>query len=188
LSEAPQHTPDAEEAQTGEALAGEASLASAFAAHHGYLRRYLARRIRSGDDADDVAQEVYLRALQFARRENKVRSWRGIFLRIAADLVVDGFRRSRARAAELHVPLESVQEPGDDELHSPERILQGRQRLSEAERTLEALDPECRRAFVLVRFHGYSYAETARELGLDTIRVGRLIERATLHLAKAMRP
>lgn len=183
MSEAPH-----DDVEGTEAAAEEASLASAFAAHHGYLRRYLARRIRSADDAEDFAQEVYLRAVQFARRENKVRNWRGILLRIAADLVVDGFRRSRARAADSHVPLDSVQEPGDDELHSPERILHGRERLSQAERSLEALDPECRRAFVLVRFHGWSYAETARELGVDTIRVGRLVERATLHLAKAMRP
>jgi DNA-directed RNA polymerase specialized sigma24 family protein len=54
----------------------------------------------------------------------------------------------------------------------------------DVERTLEALDPDCRRAFVLVRFHGHSYAEVAAVLDTDPVSVGRLIERATLRLAK----
>jgi DNA-directed RNA polymerase specialized sigma24 family protein len=70
-------------------------------------------------------------------------------------------------------------------VNSPERILQGRERIVHVERTLEALDPDCRRAFLLVRFHGHSYAEVAAELKIDTITVGRLIERASLRLAKA---
>lgn len=50
---------------------------------------------------------------------------------------------------------------------------------------MEALDFDCRRAFLLVRFHGHSYAEVAEELKIDTITVGRLIERTSLRLAKA---
>jgi len=70
-------------------------------------------------------------------------------------------------------------------VNSPERILQGREKIVHVERALEALDTDCRRAFLLVRFHGYSYAEVAAELKIDTITVGRLIERASLRLAKA---
>jgi DNA-directed RNA polymerase specialized sigma24 family protein len=54
----------------------------------------------------------------------------------------------------------------------------------DVERTLEALDPDCRRAFVMVRFHGHSYAEVAAQLKTDPVNVGRMIERATLRLAK----
>ncbi len=161
-----------------------ASLESAFADHHRFLKAYLARRIASPQDAEDYAQEVYLRALQFARRENKVGNWRGIFTRIAADLVIDGFRRNRARAADRHVALDSTVDPSDDGVNSPERILQGRQTIRDAERMLEALDPVCRRAFVLVRFQGFSYAEAASALNTSPVAIGRMIERASLHLAK----
>jgi RNA polymerase sigma factor (sigma-70 family) len=163
----------------------EQSLAEAVSSHHAYLKTYVARRIAPGQDAEDFAQEVYLRALKFARRENKILSWRGIFTRIAADLVVDGHRRRQARAGDRHVPLDLAPDPGDDGLNSPERILDGRQRLMNVERTLETLDTDCRRAFVLVRFHGRSYAEAAAELGTDPVSIGRMIERATLRLAKA---
>lgn len=163
----------------------EQSLAEAVSDHHAYLKGYVARRIPAGQDAEDFAQEVYLRALKFARRENKILSWRGIFTRIAADLVVDGRRRRQARAGDRHVPLDLAPDPGDDGLNSPERILDGRQRLHDVERTLETLDPDCRRAFVLVRFHGHSYAEAAAALRTDPVSVGRMIERATLRLAKA---
>jgi RNA polymerase sigma-70 factor (ECF subfamily) len=174
----------APDALSGPAETDEA-VTQAFIDHERYLKRYLAQKVANRQDAEDLSQEVYLRALSFARRENKVASWRGIFTRIAADLVVDRFRRQKARGGDLHVPLEAVQDPSDDGVTSPERILQGRQKLVNVERTLDALDPDCRRAFLLVRFHGHSYAEVAAELKIDTIAVGRLIERATLRLAKA---
>ena len=160
-------------------------LAEAFGEHQSYLRRYLARRAPTPQDAEDLSQEVYLRALGFARREKKVDNWRGILMRIAADLLVDGFRRRQARAEDRHTSIDLVADPCDDGVNSPERILQGREKIARVERTLEALDPVCRRAFLLVRFHGHSYAEVAAELKIDTITVGRLIERASLRLAKA---
>jgi RNA polymerase sigma factor (sigma-70 family) len=165
--------------------AGDEDLAQAFSEHQSYLRRYLARRAPTPQDAEDLAQEVYLRALGFARREKKVANWRGILTRIAADLLVDGFRRQKARAGDSHTSIDLVPDLCDSGVNSPERILQGREGIVRVERTLEALDPDCRRAFLLVRFHGHSYAEVAVELKVDTITVGRLIERASLRLAKA---
>jgi RNA polymerase sigma-70 factor (ECF subfamily) len=164
---------------------GDEDLAQAFSDHQSYLRRYLARRAPTPQDAEDLSQEVYVRALGFARREKKVDNWRGILTRIAADLLVDGFRRRQARAEDRHTSIDLVADPCDDGVNSPERILQGREKIAHVERTLEALDPDCRRAFLLVRFHGHSYAEVAAELKIDTITVGRLIERASLRLAKA---
>jgi RNA polymerase sigma-70 factor (ECF subfamily) len=165
--------------------AGDESLAQAFSEHQSYLRRYLARRVQTPQDAEDLSQEVYLRALGFARREKKVGNWRGILTRIAADLVVDGFRRQNARGGDSHTSIDLVPDLCDSGVNSPERILQGREKIVHVERTLEALDSDCRRAFLLVRFHGHSYAEVAAELKIDTIMVGRLIERASLRLAKA---
>jgi RNA polymerase sigma factor (sigma-70 family) len=188
LSETSDERPDGEPATSaGQSApgAGDEDLAQAFSEHQSYLRRYLARRAPTPQDAEDLSQEVYLRALGFARREKKVDNWRGILTRIAADLVVDGFRRQKARAGDRHTPIDLVPDLCDSGVNSPERILQGRERLVGVERTLEALDPDCRRAFLLVRFHGHSYAEVAAELKIDTITVGRLIERASLRLAKA---
>jgi len=163
----------------------EPSLTQAYREHRGYLKKYLAARLAPGQDAEDFTQEVYVRALSFARRENNIVSWRGILTRIAADLLVDGFRRRRTRAGDLHVSLDSVADPGDDGVNSPERIVQGRQKIKDVETILETLDPDCRRAFVLVRFNGASYAQAAAELGTDPVRIGRLVERAALQLARA---
>jgi RNA polymerase sigma-70 factor (ECF subfamily) len=180
----PEASAEGEKAQP-RPTAADPALTEAFVAHRGYLKKYLASRLAPGQDAEDYAQEVYIRALGFARRENIVGSWRGILTRIAADLVVDGFRRRQARAGDRHVPLDSIADPSDDGVNSPERILQGREKIRDVEQTLASLDPDCRRAFELVRLHGRSYAQAARELGTDSVRIGRLIERAALHLAKA---
>ncbi len=171
--------------EAGASAVGDADLAQAFSEHQSYLQRYLARRVQTRQDAEDLSQEVYLRALAFARREKKVGNWRGILTRIAADLLVDGFRRRQARAGDRHTPLDTIGDPSDDGVNSPERILRGREQIRHVERTLEALNPDCRRAFLLVRFHGHTYAEVAAALKIDTIAVGRLIERASLRLAKA---
>jgi RNA polymerase sigma-70 factor (ECF subfamily) len=166
-------------------LEGDEDFVQAFSEHQSYLQRYLAQRVQTPQDAEDLSQEVYLRALGFARREKKVENWRGILTRIAADLVVDGFRRQQARAQDKHTSIDLVPDPCDNGVNSPERILQGREKIAHIERTMEALDFDCRRAFLLVRFHGHSYAEVAEELKIDTITVGRLIERTSLRLAKA---
>jgi RNA polymerase sigma factor (sigma-70 family) len=114
-----------------------------------------------------------------------VENWPGILTRIAADMVTDGFRRRRSRAGDRHVALDAIEEPSDNILASPESILQGRQRITIVDETLKTLSSDCRRAFMLVRFYGYSYAEVASELGIKPVAVGRLIEQASSRVTKA---
>lgn len=121
---------------------------------------------RLGDraDADDLTQEVYLRALPALTRfrgESSARTW---LLQIARHVCADHVRRStrrRALAGRLaHTTSEAdlVEGPRTGELDLDDAI--------------HALAPERREAFVLTQVTGLSYAEAAEvcEVPIGTIR------------------
>jgi RNA polymerase sigma-70 factor (ECF subfamily) len=141
------------------------------------------RRFRSAD-ADDVAQEACVRALQ-VRRPEFVRDPVRYLLRIARNLTVDR-ARSRLREAALIDSL-SVVDTGAGDTADPERILAGKQELRRALAAIGSLPPRCREAFILHRFKGFSYAAIARQMGVSTSMVEKHIAEAMLRLGRASR-
>jgi RNA polymerase sigma-70 factor (ECF subfamily) len=108
----------------------------------------LCAQLVSREQADDVTQEVYLRAyraLPAFRGESSARTWLlSIARRTCADAVRD-LRRRRRLTARLEPP---ETEPDLARAVSVEALLTG-------------LDPERRLAFVLTQVVGLSYAEAA---------------------------
>jgi RNA polymerase sigma-70 factor (ECF subfamily) len=121
---------------------------------------------RLGDraDADDLTQEVYLRALpalaQF-RGEASARTW---LLQIARHVCADHVRRSTRRRA---LASRLAQRSPSSDLVEPSRT--GELDLEEA---IRSLAPDRREAFVLTQVTGLSYAEAAEvcEVPIGTIR------------------
>jgi RNA polymerase sigma factor (sigma-70 family) len=152
---------------------------------HSVLRRYIARRIRNPQDADDYVQEVYLRVLS-ARPANKIENLRGFLLRIASNLIVDRLRRDATRQRDLHVSLEDANHPDDGGAASPERILLAREQLERLGDVLQGLDPTAAAVFRLVRLEGRPHREVARKLGIEVKSVSRHMERVLVKLARAV--
>ncbi|MGH9000375.1 MAG: sigma-70 family RNA polymerase sigma factor [Acidimicrobiia bacterium] len=102
----------------------------------------------SSDQADDVTQEVYLRAwraLPSFRGDSSARTWLlSIARRTCADAVRD--LRRRRRLAERVEPPEAAPDPT---------------RAVAVEELVAGLDPDRRLAFVLTQVLGLSYAEAA---------------------------
>lgn len=119
----------------------------------------LCAQLVSRDQADDVTQEVYLRAyraLPAFRGDSSARTWLlSITRRTCADAVRDLTRRRRL-ATRFERP---TWEPDPAGLVSVEALLAG-------------LEPDRRMAFVLTQVLGLSYAETAEicECPIGTIR------------------
>lgn len=121
---------------------------------------------RLGDraDADDLTQEVYLRALPALptfRGESSARTW---LLQIARHVCADHVRRStRRRALAGRLAL------GTSEADLVEAPRTGELDLDDA---IRSLAPERREAFVLTQVTGLSYAEAAEvcEVPIGTIR------------------
>ena len=145
-----------------------------------HLRRTGARR---AIDADDVAQDAYVRILQLRKPGGVENPLRYLF-RVARNLFIDE-ERARTRASGLFdrsAPIE-LQAAG---MPDPERILAGKQRLALAVEAIERLPPRCREAFNLHRFDGLSYAAIARRMGISISAVEKHIAEAMIRLSKAL--
>jgi RNA polymerase sigma-19 factor, ECF subfamily len=156
--------------------------ASAFQHYGNELHRFLVRRLRQPQDAEDLAQEVFMR---LSRIENSefVRQPRAYLFGVASH-VVSEFRIRNAHAREW-VTVDSQildhrnEHPCDlqpDEL--AERLNTQRQ----LRKALEQLPPMHLAVFLLHKRDGYSYEEIAQQLDLTVRRIETLLGEAKAQL------
>jgi RNA polymerase sigma factor (sigma-70 family) len=141
------------------------------------------RRVRSAD-ADDVAQEACIRALE-VQQPGIVRDPVRYLLRIARNLLVDRARK-RVRESALIDSL-AIVEYDSGAVADPERILAGKQELLRVLAVIGKLPPRCREAFILHRFKGLSYAAVARQMGVSASMVEKHIAEAMLRIHRVSR-
>ena len=143
-------------------LAGEQdAFARLVERHQRWVTVAALRSTRRLEEADEMAQETFLRAYQALaswRREAPFRSWLGQILRNRL--------RDRARAATpLAEPLEAAHDPGGEA--EQERALLDRELLDALRRAYDELPAGRQREVIRMRFlEGKSLAEIAGALGL----------------------
>ncbi len=135
-----------------------------------YLRDLLVRR----EDAEDVAQETYVRLVRTGSLEQSELHIRAFMFKAATNLAYDRFRQRRSRGQ--HDDGELAVLP--DETPAPERIVALEQALAIVERTLLALPPRCRQVFLLRTAHDWSYEAIAERLGVSKRTVEREMQTA----------
>jgi RNA polymerase sigma-70 factor (ECF subfamily) len=120
-------------------------------------------RLGSREDADDLTQEVYLRALPALARFRGDASARTWLLQIARHVCADHVRRAGRRRA----LLDRLVQRGEREEAVAERTGE-----VDLDAAIAALDGDRRLAFVLTQVAGLSYAEAAEvcEVPIGTIR------------------
>lgn len=133
--------------------------------HEPALRAYLLGHFpRLAGHVDDLVQEAYARILR-ARDGGRVDKPKAYLFVTARNAAFDLFRRNRIFSDSAIVESEAAfvieDKPDGAETASRE---QERQILGEA---IEALPPRCREILVLRRFHGLSYDEIGRRLGIS---------------------
>lgn len=174
LKDVPPRPPDALPADREGVVDAEA-VERLFREHNEALIRFLLTRLRSYQEAREVAQEAYVRLLSL-HEPNAVSYLRAFLYKTAANLATDRLRRDEVHARATSLPL--FHEFSD--ALSPERQLAGVQEIQRLERILEDLPPKCRRAFVLNRFYNMDFPSVAREMGLKERMVRIYVVRALL--------
>jgi RNA polymerase sigma factor (sigma-70 family) len=147
------------------------------------LRRFLRHRGRSGDEADELIQEAFLR-LQLYRRERHVHEPEAFLIRTVRNLSVDILRRRTQRGT--HIALETERIHLVDPNPLPDEVLASQQRLQQLRAGLEALPPRTREVVLLQRIEGFSHAQIAARLGITVSAVEKHIAKAALFLSDWM--
>lgn len=144
------------------------------------LVRFFARNRASAHDAEDLAQEAFLRlsrlegAASIARPASYLRQ-------IGRNLLND-----QARSAELR-----HRAPDVDAVHAVSRIdelgrLEARDSLRRLEAAMYRLKPRSRDIFLAHRLDGMTYHEIAERTGLSVKRVEKIMSRAIKDLTRLM--
>lgn len=147
------------------------------------LHRFLVRRLQGSQDANDLAQDVYLRFLQLPHAE-LVRQPHAYLYRIATNLVYE--YRLKVRRRDVPCDPELLEELAERRTDVWADSLQARLSASEQlERVLKQLPPIYRAVLLLKKRDGLSYAEIAKELGLSVHTVQKYLFRALAYCRAA---
>jgi RNA polymerase sigma factor (sigma-70 family) len=147
-----------------------------FSEHNESLIQFLATRLRSVQEAKEVAQEAYVRLLSL-EDSGAVSFLRAFLFKTAANLAVDRIRSRNRQQQALDAGL-------CDELReatTPDREAATAQEVEIVRRLVGELPPKCRHAFLLHRVQGVEFSEIAQEMGLSERMVRHYVLRAVLY-------
>lgn len=145
-----------------------------FSESQGALRRYVRRVVKSQDTTDEILQEAFLRTYEQAERVEAPRSF---LFSAARNLALDASRRDRVRKTKSGKGFDPLSgaAAGSESLEAA-ALSEERSKLLKA--AVERLSPQCRVAFTLRVFHGYSYSDIAARMNLAPKTVENHIVRA----------
>ncbi len=133
---------------------------SLFDVYYGPVYRYVAARVGRPSDAEDLAQLVFVKALEaLPRYESRGVPFGGWLFRLARNVVIDHIRTRRETA-----PLDVVVErPATTD--GPDELAVLRQEMESVAHALRRLTPDQREAIELRFFAGLSAKEAAEAMG-----------------------
>jgi RNA polymerase sigma-70 factor (ECF subfamily) len=152
-------------------------LADLFAEYHASLVRMLYRRTGDQDRAEDLAQEVFARAV--AAPPRNPRPW---LFAVALNLVREEGRKSVRQGRRLE--LYRAETSGQAE--APDAVLDRDDDVARVRRALDTLAERDREA-LLLKAEGFNYDEIAATLGLAKGAIGTTLSRARRRLVEAYR-
>jgi RNA polymerase sigma factor (sigma-70 family) len=161
----------------GPAESHDALMARLYRDHNAALIRFLRTRVDSEQEAQDVAQEAYVRMLKLDTH-GAVSYLSAYLFRTAANIAIDRVRRG-SKGQQVRQIIAETSLPRDAQ--TPDEQLASQQELELIARSLEELPPKCQQAFYLHRIHEMSLDNIARQLGVTKRMVHHYLLRAIVH-------
>jgi RNA polymerase sigma-70 factor (ECF subfamily) len=143
--------------------------------------RYVRSIIGSAADAEDLAQEAFLRLYTSLQNENRIGNVRSWLFRVAHNLAIDYLRTVRHLDHDVPEVWELREERLDPGENAEQRLLEQEQR-QRLRRAMIRLSPQERYCLEL-RAEGLSYREIAEVLGVSTSSVNTFLGRGVKKLA-----
>ncbi|ALL38108.1 MULTISPECIES: ferric citrate uptake sigma factor FecI [Serratia] len=158
------------------ASAPHAALSRLYATHHAWLQGWLHRRLGCAFDADDVAQDTFMRLLR-SDAAATLREPKDFLVTVAKRVMVDLFRRRTLERAYLEM-LALIPE---GYAPSPEQRQSLLDSLQQIDAMLDGLGPKVKQAFLLSQLEGLGYVDIAARLGVSVSSVKKYMAKATEH-------
>ncbi|HBC5234476.1 TPA: sigma-70 family RNA polymerase sigma factor [Klebsiella oxytoca] len=158
------------------AIASPLTLASLYSDHHGWLKKWLTCKLQSAYDADDVAQDTFVRIMANVSLLT-IRDPKSFLCTIAKRVMIDLFRRNALERAWLDMLSQLPPELSP----SPELRQSQLELLQQIDAMLDGLNAKVREAFLLSQLEGLTYAEIASRLAVSVSSVKKYIAKATEH-------
>jgi RNA polymerase sigma-70 factor (ECF subfamily) len=176
-------------ARAGEAAAFEALVKR----HQGAAFALAYQMVRHREDAQDIAQEAFVRAFRGLRDFQGQAAFKTWLHRIVVNLALDALRR---RVRQPAAPYDDAREPGDEAREeagtrpdeNPDRALQARETREAIRMALEELPAPQRAALLLREVEGLSYQEIAEVLECALGTVMSRLHYARRRLQERLRP
>ena len=146
------------------------------------LVKYLTARFRNPEEAQEIAQEAWLRFYRLPAPEN-LQNAKAFLFQTASNLAID---RARRASLEQRYLDQEAKEPTRDESPTVEQAMQSREELELIEHALSQLPLKCRQAFVMHRVSGLSYPGIAEALAVSTSMVEKYIIQALKHFRSTL--
>lgn len=145
------------------------------------LLKFLRRRGRSQDDAEDLIQEAFLRLTEYCRT-GEVRDEPGFLQRTVINLSIDRHRVD-SRHPCAGQPVDELAEvlPLVDSAPAPDEVLAAQQRLNEVRMVLGEISPRTRDIYLACRA-GYRYEQVAAAFGVSVSTIEKSVARAVIAL------
>lgn len=157
--------------------------------HQGPLYSLLSRLMGNPDEALDLVQETFIRALRGLpsfRGESALRTW---LYRIAMNEFLNGQRGRRTEAVapeEMEDLAPSLWDRWRGRVPDPEEVAVTREELEKLRQAIARLPEEYRAVLLLRDREGYSAQETAELLGISIPAVKSRLHRARLFVRKRL--
>jgi RNA polymerase sigma-70 factor (ECF subfamily) len=144
------------------------------------------RMLYDRSEAEDAAQEAFLRAYLNLSRYDPARSFKTWLLTIASNYCIDRLRRRRMKYVSLDDPLPNLSLSDDEPEPEDESIRQEQSRMLQD--LLRQLPADYRAAVVLRYWYDYSYTEIAAMLDTTESAIKSRLFRARQMLAEKIDP
>lgn len=146
------------------------------------LRSFLTHQTHSVHDAEDLAQEVFLRLWRMGG-QSEIRHLKAFAFKVAGNLLKDRSRRTYTRMMRNAVPAADV--PLSDAGVEPSNVVESWQTLATVAAAIAQMPPRTREAFLLYRLEACSHAQIAARMGVSVSMVEKYVSQATAALRNA---
>lgn len=159
-----------------------------YARHKGTVFRFISRSLPTRADAEEIFQEVWMKAIEARSRYEPRAKFTTWIYAIAHNRLVDLWRKKGIAL----VPMDggdderpAIDPPGDP-ANEPYAQVAGREAMARFAAALEALSPAQREAFLLKEEAEMSIADIAQATGADVEAVKSRVRYATAKLREAI--